>query len=208
MIRLASSREPLDSPAQTAQMMLTSEDIMRTLTGCGPKPVSAGNYEDQGIVKVDGSGTTPFTGWRDGGLPPDAISKLSIADWDDLFCAVTTRLRQVAGAQALTERDKGDRGETGWQGASVGVRASVLECVDALEVLHAALALERSKRQKLEKEVFDVQVAIARAFVDLAAVPLPAQATIDELATPGPEQTLRNRESSASGPFDGSPRRA
>jgi diguanylate cyclase (GGDEF)-like protein len=93
---------------------------------------------------------------------PDLASDIAIGDWDALFSAVTARLRlSVGGSPAATP-------EPPLQGEAVKVRASVLECMTALEQLHTTLAHELGRRQQLELEVFDAQTALAQARADLS----------------------------------------
>jgi len=56
---------------------------------------------------------------------------VSIDDWDALLCAVKDRLRQTVGESPTRPMN----------GSSIPVRDSVLECVDALDQLHATLRL-------------------------------------------------------------------
>ena len=70
---------------------------------------------------------------RDSALPVGGLSgqwaDVSIDDWDALLCAVMDRLRQTVG-ESLTQP---------MNGSAVPVRASVLECVEALDQLHTTL---------------------------------------------------------------------
>lgn len=75
---------------------------------------------------------------------PAGASDITREDWDLLFRAVRDRLRiavrtlPVSGAQPLTLQ------------SDASVRVLVLECVQALDQLHAALLLERKRCQQLE----------------------------------------------------------
>ncbi len=86
------------------------------------------------------------------------ISVVSSDDWDEMFRAVTVRLRQTvdlppaASAQAHTSDAAGR------------VRTTVLECIDALDQLHAALTQERALRLPSGPNPFDGHTAPARAF--------------------------------------------
>ena len=70
---------------------------------------------------------------RDSALPAGGLSgpwaDVSIEDWDALLCAVKDRLRQTVGGSLSQPMI----------GSAVPVRASVLECVEALDQLHSAL---------------------------------------------------------------------
>ena len=64
----------------------------------------------------------------------NALSQISIEDWDKLFQAVELRLcATVASADLLDDR----------------IRVTVLECAEALDQLHSALTLERQQRRLL-----------------------------------------------------------
>lgn len=68
-------------------------------------------------------------------------STISPADWDELFHAVQVRLEQCVG-QAIDKSPElplHDRHEV--------TKKAVLECVEAMQQLHAALTLERQLRQ-------------------------------------------------------------
>lgn len=61
------------------------------------------------------------------------VTRISVDDWDALFRAVTTRLKEAAGVQPQ-------------HSPAADLQPVVLECVDALQLLHAALAQERAQR--------------------------------------------------------------
>ena len=71
-------------------------------------------------------------------------------DWDLMFDAVRIRLRQTASGVAPAGSDL------------ARLQARVLECVEALELLHRALG-ERGGRRHFEHELFDARVGRARA---------------------------------------------
>ena len=174
MIRLASSPTPhVNSPAKTSQIILNSADIMRTLASSAHTPAATNVSLEKCSVKVGGSIGSPVELLGSGANSTQSV-KLSTSEWNELFFAITARLRQVVGVQT--------RGElaNNAQHAKPGIQKSILECVEALNVLHTALTLERNWRQQLDKEVFDVQVAIAQALVDLAAAPQSALETISK----------------------------
>ncbi len=68
-------------------------------------------------------------------LPLWAQADVSIDDWDALLSAVKDRLRQTVG-ESLTRQ---------LNGGTAPVQASVLECVDALDQLHATLSRELAR---------------------------------------------------------------
>ena len=72
--------------------------------------------------------------------PPARSPDIAPEDWDDLFGAVRQRLRDaVAQAPAPTTGSRPDE-------PLARVRASVLECVAALDQLHASLRHELARR--------------------------------------------------------------
>ena len=93
---------------------------------------------------------------------PSFPSDVAIKDWDELLSAVKTRLKLTAGELpvATPELETHD--------TSSGVRASVLECVAALDQLQTTLTHELGRRHQLELEVFDAQSALAQACTELA----------------------------------------
>ena len=79
-----------------------------------------------------------------GAGPPFPESRLGIEieDWDILFRAIQERLRLAVG-----EVPAGTLDARGQDAAANQIRTSVLECVSALERLHAAVTQERSQRR-------------------------------------------------------------
>ncbi|MDP1694400.1 MAG: hypothetical protein Q8L34_02565 [Candidatus Woesearchaeota archaeon] len=75
--------------------------------------------------------------------PPHRHDDIAPADWDVMFAAVQARLRLAVGEQlgVLPETPSHSAGLS----ASL-VQAMVLDCVSALDQLHAALKQERSQR--------------------------------------------------------------
>ena len=90
-------------------------------------------------------------------------SDIVLGDLDALFCAVTARLRRIADGST-------DAGAAPAIDANDRMRSSVLECVAALDQLHAMLAHEVERRQRLEQIVTNAQAALARAPLELVAV--------------------------------------
>ena len=90
-------------------------------------------------------------------------SDVAFRDWDDLLCAVKSRLKSTVGEllAALPGHEVPD--------AAHRVQASVLECVTALDQLHLTLTHELARRQHLERELFKTQAMLARARNELAA---------------------------------------
>ncbi|MDE2296955.1 MAG: hypothetical protein KGK18_02205, partial [Burkholderiales bacterium] len=81
-------------------------------------------------------------------------SDVAFNDWDDLFNAVKSRLTLTVGElSALSEPQA--------RGTADRIRASVLECVGALDQLQTTLTNQIARRQQLELEVFEAQTALA-----------------------------------------------
>ncbi len=87
---------------------------------------------------------------------------VAIEDWDDLLCAVKERLR-LAGRAPLAETPQAPR-----QDAMSRVQTSILECVEALDLLHATQRQEVRRREQLELEVFDARTALEQTRAELA----------------------------------------
>ena len=76
--------------------------------------------------------------------PPGSSLTISIEDWDFLFGAILTRLRLNASGHAAA---------TPQSHATARLLRVVLECVEALDLLQAALRHERRVRAQLEADV-------------------------------------------------------
>ncbi len=68
---------------------------------------------------------------------------IAVEDWDALFCAVQTQLKHAVGEQLGVLPQTSPRSI---ELAATLVQAVVLDCVGAMEQLHAALKQERSQR--------------------------------------------------------------
>ena len=79
----------------------------------------------------------------------------SVQDWDMMFRAVEERLSSAVGKVLVAT--PGLEPQT----AAALVQTIVLECVAALDQLHAALTHERRRRHQLEQETGDAQAALA-----------------------------------------------
>jgi hypothetical protein len=94
-------------------------------------------------------------------------AEIAFADWDILLGAVTARLRQAVIATLPHELN----------GATAPLQASVLECVDALDQLHATLRVALAQPSSLTRHdgcVGDSPVqAVTRAGLDPIAAAQP-----------------------------------
>lgn len=79
------------------------------------------------------------------GAGPAAVA---LADWQVMLDAVTARLQQIGGTA---------------RGVHAQAAGALLECARALGQLHTMLATEDGRRHRLELELFDAQVALAKA---------------------------------------------
>ena len=93
-------------------------------------------------------------------LLPSSSSDVAFGDWDDLFCAVKSRLTLTVGELSALSEPRA-------RGTADRIRASVLECVGALDQLQTTLTNEIARRQQLELEVFEAQTALALAHAEL-----------------------------------------
>ena len=94
--------------------------------------------------------------------PSNASADVALVDWDDLFRAVKARLRLAVDdwIAATTEQQLH---------ATAGhLRATVIECVAALDQLHLTLA-HAGRRHPIDREVFDALNALALARADMVA---------------------------------------
>lgn len=86
-------------------------------------------------AKIDAGGVRANAAPLSNAVLPRSRSDIVIEDWDDLFDAVTARLRSVIAERHATSAEspspEADR-----------IRVNVLECVEALDQLHAALKEE------------------------------------------------------------------
>lgn len=78
-----------------------------------------------------------------------AAGDLSVDEWDLLFDAVRERLRLTAGECPAAQPGAHAHDPVG------RIQASVLECVEALDQLHALLRRGRGRSQRLEMDGFD-----------------------------------------------------
>lgn len=87
---------------------------------------------------------------------PGRSCEIANGDWDAMFRAVESRLRQTVGERLAVIA------ESQPQDAAGRVQAVVLECVEALEQLHTALMLERDRCGQLERELAILTGSAAR----------------------------------------------
>lgn len=92
----------------------------------------------------------------------DSPCAISSRDWDDLFKAVEERLRQSVTAQAAAAQGLDNPKET-------ALHAIVLDCLEALDMLHNALMRERSQRHQLELDILNAQSRTAQAMALLVS---------------------------------------
>ena len=77
-------------------------------------------------------------------MQPDPPSDIAPEDWDVLFSAITDRLRNAVDQRLAAAPEPQARDAVG------RLQVIVLECVGALDQLHAALANERSRQRQAE----------------------------------------------------------
>lgn len=165
MFRPASIHAPQGkSPAHAALTMANAEDFLQgskshpteARKGASNSPWVCAKFDEIGIsarVAPVALARTPLPG-----LTPD----IAVEDWGDLMCAVKARLRRAVGESLAVIPERHGLDTAG------RVRASVLECVEALDQLHTTQQHELSRCQRLELEVFDARTALALARAELA----------------------------------------
>jgi hypothetical protein len=127
MIRLASSPEPHAlKPERTALGMFKTQNMTegahRNIAEQGPQPMPGPNPE------------------------PDAA--ISPADWDVLFNAVTERLEACSGLAPLDEIPELEAEPS--MGRTRSLQATVRDCVNSMNRLHAALPRDWHPRKSTE----------------------------------------------------------
>ena len=98
---------------------------------------------------------------RDGALPHanGHLTPTASQDWDALFDAVTTRLRDIAGVVATLP---------GLAGMPRLARGRVLECAEALEHLHESLRQQQALEGALQQQLASVHGDLQQSRADLA----------------------------------------
>ena len=119
--------------------------------------------------------------------PADATSPMQLPDslitfWDELFRAVRTRLRQTVVASS-----RGPADGTGVEedaAAAQRLRDDVLDCVAALDQLHAALTHEAARSRRIEQALSRAHAELDRVRVELAG----SQAVLPRPRSVGPQE--------------------
>jgi diguanylate cyclase len=94
-------------------------------------------------------------------LAQSAELVIAPTDWDLLFGAIKARLTLLVGGESTPRQAAAGNELPDW------IRDNVLECVGALDLLHAALKHERAQLSQLEQEVTEAQETLARARAEL-----------------------------------------
>ena len=93
---------------------------------------------------------------------PGHSSKVATDDWEMLLRGVQARLRAIVSVSA------GANGASREGASSDRVNADVVACADDLDALQATLTAELGRCAHLERELADVQTALARSRAELA----------------------------------------
>jgi|GEM_PF-1468635 len=93
---------------------------------------------------------------------PGHSSKIATDDWEMLLRGVQARLRAIVSVTA------GANGASRGGVSSDRVNADVVACADDLDALQATLTAELGRCARLERELADVQTALARSRAELA----------------------------------------
>ena len=91
-------------------------------------------------------------------------SDVMVDDWNDLFRAVQARLESSVGELPAMLP------EPGGPSSSERLRASVLECVAALDQLRWTATNELGRRQRAEFDLFAARIALAQVQAELAGL--------------------------------------
>jgi hypothetical protein len=146
MIQPALTRTFQDKESANAVLaMLQSDDLRpeRAANDQHPFDSNASIALARTIAQIDdvgiGSGTAPLAN----ASLPHARADIAIEVWEVLFSAVTARLRLIVAERLVTTADPRSAVEANQ------VRVNVLECVAALDQLHATLTEELGQRPQL-----------------------------------------------------------
>lgn len=180
MIRPDLSHMPLPERLEQGDgSLLTAQCIMRQLTQDDEAPsadaLHGQIHNRRSEDRKPGQGATPIHGALhndqkgkngENGVRPLRATDISVDDWDHLFRAVETRLKNTM-SDLLAKTQMGPQLEL------VGsAHAVVFECTAALDYLHSALSHERDFQQQLEMTVFSAQNSLAKAMSLLADIQL------------------------------------
>lgn len=139
MIRICSTRAPVGSLLASGARPTSSSGARRPEAPCGHAGSGGGASGSAPAALARGRGTDDAARAQ---ARPDAAPDPAIEHWDDLFGAVTARLR-------LSVAEPADaRPEPRVRVAQGGVRTVVLDCVQALDQLQVTLRHELARRQR------------------------------------------------------------
>lgn len=126
----------------------------------------------RGLASAGGAGND---GGPDEGDPMPAamrVTNVPAIDWNVLFRAVIARLRLTASGAVLATTRDGD---------------TVLECLNALNLLQAALTQERSRHRQLEKDLLVAKTSLSQLrVVQEFRLALVNEQHVGHIARPGP----------------------
>ncbi len=92
---------------------------------------------------------------------PDTVSDAALGEWDVLFRSIRQRLDETVGEPSAVASEP-------WApGTANRIRASLAECVAALDQLQATAMLHLDRHRQLEREVVHAQTALARMRAEL-----------------------------------------
>lgn len=175
MIRLATTREPKARHLAHTALTMLAKNLLRESKCYDPGVSTAGINMLRGACATANDVGSGAHGAPLVQPPSGRPSDIEIGDWDALFCAVEARLRLAVGEQPAVASEPPRMHDTAGR-----LQAIVLECVEALDQLHAALTQERGRRHQLELQVFNEQTAVAPSlaeFIVTQAGEMPVLAT-------------------------------
>lgn len=112
-------------------------------------------------LSLDGVAAADFLAPADAARKVERDADIPIRDWEVLFCAVKDRLSLSVGEGQDPDSMRDRRSGSGV------MRASLIECVQALNHLHGMLAHEVVRCEQLERSLFDAQTELAQSRADL-----------------------------------------
>ena len=175
---------------------LTERFHMIRLASTSPSPV-------KGMTRTALMRSEPALSAPPASLPtaaaPDAALEIPTTDWDDLFHAVLDRLSHAGRHTSMPLPGSAPNAVTS------DIRATVLECVAALEQLHASLTQERKWRQQAAPLATDPDArgkheaeVVARSLAELVGIPAASLASVQD-STLHPSAATLNPSGGASG---------
>jgi hypothetical protein len=120
------------------------------------QPQAAASTEE--LVEAPADAMPLAVSTPDASMSALSMTDVSMSDWGDMLSAVKARLRSVVGDQTVSALQREGLPDEEFQ-----VRCAVLECVAALDQLHATLSHELERRTRMTQELAQAHVTLADA---------------------------------------------